>query len=923
MPKGKIKKTAKRKNATKKQTKKGAPGKTPKNNARKASNKRQNRKRATKTSIKKNNRKVSNKKKNAVKKQTIAKKNGKNITRKASISKKPTKKPQNKIQNKKSSTKILLNKTEQTPPENKESTSIKKNKTITRKKTAKLSPHILDLKKIQAAQNLSEQTEKEHAQIITSELFNKFNKQKKDFKKRLQSIYGRLRKKLTKSEQILKKDPKTYFKPIKKSYKINLPKIKLPKFNFSLPKLNPKEIRLGTFIIPSFWAKKILIFIVFCLFFILPFLSYDYYQNLQGKKNTILEKTSQALWHLAISQKAASAQDLYYTQLELKKASNNFSQAKNELESINLIIKNIINLTPEYKKEFEAAKKLVAIGEKLSKSAAILTASLDKIKIEKSIDSLNLTEKLTILKNDLNLMLPDLKSAASDLQKINLNKIPKPYQTKIKKLQIALPILEKNVANFVSSSDLILKLLGQESKKRYLLLFQNNNEIRPTGGFIGSFALVDIDKGNIKKINIPGGGPYDLKAGLKVNVESPKPLHLINPRWEFQDANWFADLPTSAEKLIWFYEKSGGPTVDGLIFINATFLEKILTIIEPIELPKYNKTISADNFFQTIQESVELEYDKKENKPKQIIADLTPKIINGLLKSDKKQFTEILDLILTSLNEKEIQFYFTNFILEKAVLKNNWGGRLKDTDKDYLNIVSTNIAGEKTDAKIKQTANLEVNIKNDGSITNTLNITKTHLGKKGENFYGVPNLDYLRIYVPQNSQLISASGFEKMPPELFTILHPEIYQKDPTIAFINKTKKIESESQTEIFKENGKTVFANWFKIEPGETKTVTLKYKPPFQLNLKKQNQQLDYLNLIKKELNLNSADDDLEKYSLLWQKQSGKHNFKINIKITLPPSLNYQIIFPDTLIKKSNTFTFEDFLNTDKLLAIIFRPN
>ncbi|MBD3359845.1 MAG: DUF4012 domain-containing protein [Candidatus Buchananbacteria bacterium] len=929
MPKAKTKKTTRQKTTTRKKptnkaaTKKSPPKSTPKkkNNAAKSSKKKSS-KQAKKTAATITRKKVVKQKKSPAKKSPVKKKINKQTGESLLTSKKIKSKRNTNAINKSSEENKNTKKSSETVSNPKLQQIPKQNNFIKKQKTP-ISPYVLDLKSIQAEQAKEKQLENQQAQNISQELLTKLNKQKN-------KIYDRFQADTEKNPKFKKKVtlPKLQIKLPKISLpkftlpklsrpKINLPKINLPQFN--LPKLKPLEIKIGSISIPPYWQKTILAFIVFCLIFILPFNLYGYYQKLQGKKNTVLQQTAQAIWHLTISQKAAAAKDFYYTQFELQEASNDFQAAKNELGGINLLTKNAIKLFPSINKQFITAQKLISVGETLSKSAAMVTATIESIEINGELDSLNLTAKLKKLNDDFNLILPDLKNANNELQEIHINELPLEYQSKVKKLQQALPLLVKNIDNFVSSSDLLLTLLGEDTKKRYLFLFQNNNELRPTGGFIGSFALVDIDQGNIQKINIPGGGPYDLRAGLKVNMESPKPLHIMNPRWEFQDANWFADLPTSADKLIWFYEKSGGPTVDGLVFINATFLEKILKIIGPIELPNYNKTITADNFFQEIQTNVELEYDKSINKPKKIIADLTPIIIDNLLSSDQKQFSEILNIFLNALNEKEIQLYFTNYSLEKLVLQNNWGGQLKQTTKDYLNIISTNIAGEKTDAKIEQTANLTVEIQPEGSIINTLQITKTHTGKAGENFYGVPNVDYLRIYTPKDSELISASGFDRMEPELFEILNQGIYQKDDMIAFTEMTKKIDEQSQTEIFTENNKTVFANWLKINPGQTKTVTLKYKLPFKLDLEATNENLNYWDLLKNELNLNGETDHLKDYNLLWQKQSGK-NFMINLTIDFPKNLNYQMIYPDKLNQTNNTFNYHDLLNTDKFFVTTF---
>jgi len=816
-------------------------------------------------------------------------------------------------------------------------------------KQIKTSPHLINLKEIQEQKNLELNKEVSTTEKIAQELFGNVNKNPylSKFLNTQNNLKNKFKKIKSKSRQI--NNPLKQIQPIEinfpkiKAPQFNLPKIQLPKIklpHFKLPaikisKLNlpaikikipklPKlrDIQIGRLKIPATWPKTILSFAVFALLFTLPFTGYNYYQDLKAKKASILDYAGQALMHLTLSKQALSAQDFYYTQYELNQAASKFSLAQNELNDLNLITKSLIKIVPQTKQQYQTANNLISAGKNLSQSAAIISQNLEELNFETSLESLYLTDKLSQLKQGLLEIQPLIKQANQDLQNIYLNEVPAEYQGKIKDLQLTLPLIEANLQSFIEYSDLMTQLLGHQEKKSYLLLFQNNNEIRPTGGFIGSMALMDIDRGNLERFKIPGGGPYDLRSGLKVNLLSPKPLHLINPRWEFQDANWFADLPTSAEKLAWFYEKSGGPTVDGIIFINASFFEEILKVIGPIELQDYNNTITADNFYQEIQHNVELNYNKLENKPKQIIADLAPIVIDRLLNADPQKLGEIMASLLTALNQKEIQLYFTDYNIQKIVLNNNWGGQLHQTLGDYLNIVSTNIAGEKTDAKIIQEADLDVEIQADGSVINTLKITKKHLGKDGEIFYGVPNLDYLRIYVPLNSELIEANGFTTLPKELFTVLDHELYDIDPELNLSERTKRIEQNSQTEIFAENGKTVFANWLKVNPGETKTVSISYRLPFKINLDstKENLQDDgILDKIKKEIDFKNI-KSIGKYTLIWQKQSGKRNFEINLNINFPEILDYQLIHPQTMENHNNIFNYSSPLDKDKIFAITF---
>lgn len=350
------------------------------------------------------------------------------------------------------------------------------------------------------------------------------------------------------------------------------------------------------------------------------------------------------------------------------------------------------------------------------------------------------------------------------------------------------PLIHANIRELLSVSDALLSILGHERSQRYLVMFQNNNELRPTGGFMGSYALLDIDRGEIKKIDIPGGGTYDVQGQLTEYVKPPRPMRVIADRWEFQDANYFPDFAASAEKIMWFYEEAGGPSVDGVIAINATFFEALLDIIGPIEMPEYGVIITSDNFFDTIQKQVEFEYDKEENKPKQIIADMAPIALNRLLQSGSQGILDVVSTLETGLQARELQFYFVQEKLQKIMAEKGWSGAIKQTNGDYLNVVSTNIAGGKTDAVTLRDYDLEVDISDDGSITNTLTITHTHDGDPNGVFTDIPNVDYLRVYVPDGSELLSVKGFNPPGDNLFEVV-PEA-QAYPEDDYLKKQREL-------------------------------------------------------------------------------------------------------------------------------------
>jgi len=403
-------------------------------------------------------------------------------------------------------------------------------------------------------------------------------------------------------------------------------------------------------------------------------------------------------------------------------------------------------------------------------------------------------------------------------------------------------------------------------------------------------------------------------------IIAPHPLQLIAPQWYFWDANWWADWPTSANKLMWFYEKSNGPTVDGVISFTPTVMEELLKIIGPIDLTEqYGAVFDADNFWLKTQELIKQKAGAT-NQPKKIINDLMNKIIaelpNRITKDNLLPLLKITDQLLSS---KQILFYFTDADLENEIIKLGWDGGFKETAKDYLSVINTNIAGGKSDKKIKETIEHQAKIMPDGTIINTVKITRAHTAVAREPFSGVRNVDWMRIYVPKGSQLIEAQGFKAVD---------EIYFKKPDSSWlvdkdISKTEnntEVDEKSGTKIYQELDKTVFANWSQVDPGQSVAITLKYKLPFKIN--ETNEPTDQSatdKIINNAMSLiNPGQKQLYAYSLLVQKQPGAKVDQITADLILN---NFSPIwkYPKGLTVNQTGWQISDDLDSDKFWAVV----
>lgn len=510
-----------------------------------------------------------------------------------------------------------------------------------------------------------------------------------------------------------------------------------------------------------------------------------------------------------------------------EEAATTFADTRSRLSSATLQIGALVTGNGG---KLKAGEKLLSAGEYLSKAGAVITAAFEGL--EDGLDSGDTAARIETLLTAFGTALPHIDSGIATLEEVPERSIPESHRATFAATLAEMRSLRDHAAAVTAASETVLDLLGAEGKRRYLVLFQNDRELRPTGGFIGSYALMDIEDGRIVKTEIPAGGSYDLRGGLTERLAAPEQLRLVNTRWEFQDANWFADFPSSARTLTWFYEKSGGPTVDGVVAVTSSFMEELLRVIGPVELDSYGKTITSENFFIETQKAVELEYDRELNRPKQIISDMAPLVLQRLVNLEGESLLPLVNAVSRGVDRKHIMVHFRDEEEQALASDFGWTGEMKALpDADFLAVVDTNIAGGKTDGVVHADIRHEMEVMEDGSLVDTVTVRRTHHGKEGELFTGIKNIDYMRVYVPHGSVLLSAEGFER-PGDGYFLEDDGTLEPAVMLDAVEGRRSVHEESGTTVTEESGFTVFGNWIQLEPGESRAVRLSYRLPFTLD-------------------------------------------------------------------------------------------
>jgi Protein of unknown function (DUF4012) len=554
-----------------------------------------------------------------------------------------------------------------------------------------------------------------------------------------------------------------------------------------------------------------------------------------------------------------------------------FADAGSAVRKVGFWQNAFVELIPGIGEQYRSGKELVSAGENLMKAAASLHDFNDAL----AVKSDDVTQKIAALEKAANRTEPALDAAVSDL--LNVQSIPTQISKESFRQNLSLLVsADDSLKSFLGLAPSLYQILGKDSAKRYLVIFQNNAEIRPTGGFMGSFALLDVNRGRITKIEVPAGGPYDLQGSLKASVLAPDPLRLVNARWQFQDANWFPDFPTSAKKIMWFYNKANGPTVDGVIALNAPVLAKLVDAVGPINMPDYGKIVVGDTVLKTTEQIVESDAARQSGKPKQFIADLLPMVLDKIMTGDRDTMLRAVSIFGDSLNNKDIQLYMRDPGVQKKMSDLGWTGEIASIPPktDSFELVRANIAGQKTDTVISTDINHKSSIADDGTITDTVTVTLKHNGVKGEPMTGVRNVEYLRVYVPEGSVLVADGGDIRPPDYKLFDTPPTGAIPDQTLADITGPVIHDQATGVAANNEFGRTVFGAWTQTDPGKSSSITFVYNLPWKA------EPTPAAPTLSSKLLMTAVPASSFTHGIVFSSQSGASNTTVTASLALPLS-------------------------------------
>jgi hypothetical protein len=376
-------------------------------------------------------------------------------------------------------------------------------------------------------------------------------------------------------------------------------------------------------------------------------------------------------------------------------------------------------------------------------------------------------------------------------------------------------------------------LSDASSTHHVLMLLENPSEMRPGGGFIGSYADVALSGGAIQSVSVHDVA--DVDAAFTPNIVPPVPLQLEGSRWRPADGNWFFDFPTSASETIGLFERSNlyapSTTFDAAIAISPQVVSDLLSITGPITIAHPSTTFTADNLTVQIQKIVQAGQATSATYPKDILRSLSQAIFQRLASSTPDEQQQLLSDAANWVSNKDAMVYFKNPDIESFVQAYGAGGEVdqlpQNFNGDYFALANADINSDKSELSIAQSVSYNATIGSDGTLVDHIMIDRKHNGKASSYWwYQTTNQDYMQVFVPDGATLDNESGgITKNVPAPLNYAR-QGYGTDPFLfAIASSTRQSFGYPNVSTHEESGKEVFAVWSRTYAGKSTEVSLDY--------------------------------------------------------------------------------------------------
>ena len=542
-----------------------------------------------------------------------------------------------------------------------------------------------------------------------------------------------------------------------------------------------------------------------------------------------------------------SAQNLPGAKAELEKVPSELDSIKTEFNKLSFF--NYLPITKEYYADglagFSAAEAGLAAAQKAIYAVEPYADVLGlNGQTPTEAGSGTAENRIKLILDTLDKAMPELdaitgniQTAVTALQQIDANRYPEQIGGQpVRSLILQAQNLSQSALSAVTEFRPVIEQIpvmagGRGERLKYLVLFQNDNELRPTGGFLTAFSTIYIEDGKVTPETSDDIYALDTKYRSRLPIPEALGRYLTTEKyWNLRDMNISPDFKVSMEQFLPNYMKVGDKNIDGIITVDTEVLKQLLEVLGPVQVPGYgtfsaeiDKRCDCPQVVYALSEIITRPTNYIREDRKGVLGPFMRAVLSKAYDAPSDKNGPLFQAMISAIQGRHIQVYYIDESLQKAAEAINVAGHMTPPTKgeDFFAVVNANLGGAKSNLFTTYEMLQQIEAPTEGKIKKTVEITYKN-NRRADNCNLEAGLlclnstlrDWTRIYVPAGSELIEATGFTK---------------------------------DAKIYDELGFTVFDGFFILEPNGVAKLRLTYTVPYtksdyQLKLWKQGGITDY---------------------------------------------------------------------------------
>lgn len=471
---------------------------------------------------------------------------------------------------------------------------------------------------------------------------------------------------------------------------------------------------------------------------------------------------------LARAEQHLNAQDVDAARVDLLAARSDFRAMQHDLDGMGPLAP-VARVTPLLRVQIRGANDFAQAGELLSNAGLQLVDAAAQV-IEPKDTHLRFADALVALRHvrsALNNGIAALDGAADKIRALDGYRLLGPLDSARDDLKVRLPRVGARAVSARDGLNALIDMLGGNGPRRFLVLSQNPDEVRPTGGFMGTYGVLTTRSGHLVLDHYAATSDWYLprpqarlppaQAALPLRLDSPPQSQTL------ANVNATADFSAAGQLAATLWQRGGEQPIDGVISMTPAMMARVVGVLGPVRVPGYGETVTAANLLDRVDYHTHLEA-ARPGQPggrKAFLIELAHIVVQHVLDAPASRWDRLARAIGRGLDAREAMAWSNRPVMQQALVARAWDGTLPNVPGDFF------YEGEfeylaKNGRGLHRTFDHSVVLHADGSarVTTKVTIANTEPPNTGGHL-NIDSLSFVTVYGPNGAALDAASD----PPD--------------------------------------------------------------------------------------------------------------------------------------------------------------